>query len=558
MRFTRLMLTYALPAGPASLNPAWGDMASALATEDVPNMEASDLVSIAQKRWSVLVIGAILVAVLAFAVSSALPKTHESRATLVVEASSAAGDRYSSVLAAERTAQTYAELIVRRENLERVIDALGLELTPEQLEDKISVDVAKDSRFIHVRARDRDPAKTQAMANELADVFLADLADTASSSPDLDDLSAQLAQLRLEITETQAAIDSLAARPSDDTRDEELVRLRGDLREDQVTYASLLASYVQLQSLEGGDLAVSLVQAADDSPKVISPRILLNTAVAALGGLVLALGAAIAWERAFPRVTLGRDVHRALGVPFLGTVPSLRGSAPAAELEPVSVIAPSSLAAKRYAHVVQQLQRRSLGNPSRSLLVATPSSPRHGEAVALNLGALLADSQTKVVVVDAHLGAPRLERLLRLNGRAGLIDLMLDEEGRGQADVLQPTSAEGLYVATPGRPQDRPALPGRFFADGLLRILPYLKSRANVVIIDAPPVNEEAWVPELAAELNGAVLVVEANETPADVARQAKDALVRAGARLVGAVIIIDDRDVGSRTATPGEIDALG
>lgn len=522
-------------------------------------MEASDLIGIAQKRWSLLVIGAVLAAVLAFAVSSALPKTHESQATLVVEASSAAGDRYGSVLAAERTAQTYAELIVRRENLQRVIDALGLELTPAQLEDKVSVDVATDSRFILVRARDRDPAKTQAIANELAEVFLADLADTTRStrSPDLDDLIAQLAQLRLEINETQAAIDSLA-RSSDDTRDEEPVRLRDDLREDQVTYASLLASYVQLQSLEGGDLDVSLVQAADDSPKVASPRILLNTAAAALGGLVLALGAAIAWERAFPRFTLRRDVRRALGVPFLGSVPRPRGSARAAKLEPVSVTAPSSLAAKRYAHVVQQLQRRILANPSGSLLVATPSSPRHGEAVALNLGALLADSQTKVVVVDAHLGAPRLERLLSVNGKAGLIDLMLDEDGPGQADVLQPTSAEGLYVVTPGRPQDRPALRGRFFADGLLRILPYLKSRANVVIIDAPPVNEEAWVPELAAQLNGAVLVVEANETPADVARQAKDALVRAGARLVGAVITMDHRDLGSRTATPEETDALG
>lgn len=514
-------------------------------------MEAGDLISIAQKRWWLLVLGALLVAGVTFAVSTRLPKVYESEAIVIVDPSTSPGDSYSSVLAAERTAETYAELIVRKENLRRVIESLDLTLTPEALDQKVRANVQTNSRFIHIFARDRDPSVAEAIANETVAVFLDDLAQPARSTvtQDLDNLQAQIAALRQHITDTEAAIEARAAQPPGETMDEDVVRLRGELRQDQITYASLLGSYVQLQSLDAGGAGVYVVQAADDSPRIVSPRMLLNTSVGALGGLALALGLAIAWARAIPRLTSRADIARILGVPFLGHVLRPDANVGPAGREPVSVVAPGSLAAQCYSRLVQEVQRRHLGNPAGSLLVSTPSSPRYGDAVALNLGALLASAETKVVVVDAHLEVPRLERLLHLaGGNRGLRDLLqLTEDASEGLDVLQATSVEGLYVITTGASQQRLGAGAPSVRAGLMRILPHLKRSANVLVIDAPPVAEEGWVADLAAELDGVLLVVEANETSAGAARQARDALTGAGARLLGVVMTVDDRDGGSR-----------
>lgn len=64
----------------------------------------------------------------------------------------------------------YAELIKSRTVTEGVITQLGLDLTHEELLDKMTVDSATDTRILSISVKDEDPYKACEIANSIRDV----------------------------------------------------------------------------------------------------------------------------------------------------------------------------------------------------------------------------------------------------------------------------------------------------------------------------------------------------------------------------------------------------
>ena len=64
----------------------------------------------------------------------------------------------------------YAELIKSRTVTEGVITQLGLDLTHEELLDKMTVDSATDTRILSISVKDKDPYKACEIANSIRDV----------------------------------------------------------------------------------------------------------------------------------------------------------------------------------------------------------------------------------------------------------------------------------------------------------------------------------------------------------------------------------------------------
>lgn len=71
----------------------------------------------------------------------------------------------------QRLARTYGEIVKSRRVSEDVISQLKLNLTPQQLKNKTSVDLVKDTEFITISVTDTDPELAAIMANKIAEVF---------------------------------------------------------------------------------------------------------------------------------------------------------------------------------------------------------------------------------------------------------------------------------------------------------------------------------------------------------------------------------------------------
>jgi receptor protein-tyrosine kinase len=157
---------------------------------------------------------------------------------------------------------------------------------------------------------------------------------------------------------------------------------------------------------------------------------------------------------------------------------------------------------------------RADGAANAHLVMVT--STREGEGktfVALNLAFSLAAEQDRaVLLIDADPAKSSIARHLRFEVDQGLTDL-LREGGPSLADLIIPTSIQGLSILPSGQPDH---LEAELFASDRMGALLQTFCRAapnSIVILDAPPVLATSEPSSLARHVDQTVLVVEADRT---------------------------------------------
>jgi capsular exopolysaccharide synthesis family protein len=180
----------------------------------------------------------------------------------------------------------------------------------------------------------------------------------------------------------------------------------------------------------------------------------------------------------------------------------------------VSLVAPAALEAEQYRalrNVVEQLHRTA------GLRVIAVSSPGAGDGktvTAINLaGALAQASDARVLLVDADLRRPSIERLLAMSAPQGmtLVDAIVDPEVALE-QVAQPRPPFNLHVVCAGQTPPSPyeVLKAPRFAE----IIERARQQYDLVIIDTPPLVPVQDCRVIGRWVDGFLLVVAANRTP--------------------------------------------
>ena len=206
----------------------------------------------------------------------------------------------------------------------------------------------------------------------------------------------------------------------------------------------------------------------------------------------------------------------------------------------VAFTKPRSPAAEAYRTLRTNLQFSSLDRPLRRVLV-TSAGPDEGKSTAAaNLAVTLAQGGAKVIVVDCDLRRPAQHTLFNLRNTAGLTTLFLPapDAARPPRDdelPLQGTAVPNLWLLASG---PLPPNPADLLASRRMdEILARLGDRADVVVLDAPPVVVVTDAVVVSSKVDGVLLVVGAGTVRRDVARKAKAQLVAVNARVLGLVV---------------------
>ena len=123
------------------------------------------------RRWLWLIVGCTLLgATGAFLVSSWIPPVYRASTRLLVKAGGAADSGYAAILASERLAATYQELLTRRPVIEAAAQTLGLDA--RQTEKKIQVDLVPQTSVVRLTVEDNDPRLAVEIANGVVAAFM--------------------------------------------------------------------------------------------------------------------------------------------------------------------------------------------------------------------------------------------------------------------------------------------------------------------------------------------------------------------------------------------------
>lgn len=199
----------------------------------------------------------------------------------------------------------------------------------------------------------------------------------------------------------------------------------------------------------------------------------------------------------------------------------------------VTLNTPTSPAAEAYRTLRSNLFFAALDKPVKTLVIVSPDANTDAETAIANLAVSMAQSERKVIAVDANLRQPALHKVFGMPNAAGLVDLLTEADGELE---LNATGVDGLRVMTAGQPiaTASDALSSQRMDHAIAR----LAAMADVVLFAAPPVTQYSDAAVLASKVDGALLVVGAGKTRRDSAQQARDILTRAHANLIGAVMI--------------------
>ncbi|MEV7968959.1 polysaccharide biosynthesis tyrosine autokinase [Sphaerisporangium sp. NPDC088356] len=275
---------------------------------------------------------------------------------------------------------------------------------------------------------------------------------------------------------------------------------------------------------------ITVVDPADVPRTPVSPRPVVNIALAVLIALLLAFGSLVVRDRLDTTVKTSEVLQQMSRSSVLGVITYERD-------------------ARRYPLIVRENGRSTRSEAYRSLrtnlqfigvdrqpksLVVTSCLPGEGKSsTSANLAITLAQAGWRVILVDGDLRSPRIPDYLGIEGSVGLTDVLIDKARL--RDVIQTWGEPSLSVLPGGQIPPNPSeLLG---SRGMRAVLSQLVDDHDIVIIDAPPLLPITDAAALAAICDGTLLVARYGKTRREHLVRAVDTLSSINARLVGAVL---------------------
>lgn len=216
------------------------------------------------------------------------------------------------------------------------------------------------------------------------------------------------------------------------------------------------------------------------------------------------------------------DPEEGLGVPL--------------EAEELVVLArPRSKQAEQFRRLSSSLEALNPDGAPRTVMV-TSSVEGEGVTVAtLNLALAFCERpRRRVLVIDANLRKPGVERYLDLPMRQGFSELVRDELRIDRA--IRPTSVKGLEVIGAGELPTNPAQVLR--GDRLRTLLGRLKQNYDYIVLDTPPAHSLTEPHLIGAVCDGIVQVVRLRTTPRHLVEETSSQLESMGGNLLGVCLL--------------------
>lgn len=297
--------------------------------------------------------------------------------------------------------------------------------------------------------------------------------------------------------------------------------------------ARVFVSYVaELETPPGKDEATikaTVVDPASVPQSPVSPQPVRNIGLGVILGLFLGAAAAILRDTLDNSIKTIRQLESLVEVPVIGTISFDTNAVDTPLISSLDTYAPRAEAFRVLRTNLQFIDP----DIERKVFVVTSSLPGEGKTTtAVNLALALAEGGERVALVEGDLRRPKIGEYLRLESAVGLTTVLIGK--LPLKDAVQTTANDDLAVLTSGSTPPNPA--ELLKSSSMSALIESLRESYDIVLIDAPPLLPVTDGALLAAQSDGALLVVRHGKTTTDQVTMAVERLEAVGATPVGVI----------------------
>ncbi|ASS74408.1 hypothetical protein CIG75_05015 [Tumebacillus algifaecis] len=425
----------------------------------------------------------LLILIVAFAVGTStylsvfvVTPTYKATASLLVNTDPTISSEYllNEVLTNQKVIKTYNEIIKSHLVLQEVIAKLSLQLKPEELGKLVKVVNNADSSVFTITVNYPNQEEAIKIANELAGVFTLKVG--------------QLMQV---------------------------------------------------------DNVVMIDRATMDKSSKVSPNITMNVAIALILSTMAAVGAFGLREYLDSTIKSREEIKFETGLATIGELGTwkpkrrwfrLRKNADSTSDLSLLKMEPTKRnrrVVESYLHLYRNLLPVLTMEDVRTIVVTSTHEQEGKSTILTHLGILMAQNGHGVLMIDANAEHPTLHGIMPGEGEEGLCDLLLGTVTADQA--IRPSVIAGLDVLPLGK-ASLGAL-RKFAEGGLDHMLPDLRERYDIILIDSGAISSSLLPNTLAKSADGVLFVFRSGKVAREEGAVAVAGLRQSDAKILGAVL---------------------
>jgi polysaccharide biosynthesis transport protein len=463
----------------------------------------------------------------------------------------------------QRLYEATAEVLISHQNLAASLGGLQQDFTEA---DRLAQTQASLARVPEVAKRAIAAARVTSLT---ADELLNDSRVSTQPNADLLDFSVtnrsrtlaeRLATAYAQSFSTyQRELDSAAYASARRDVEAQMAQLRAAGAQGSGLYAELVSKRKQLRTLETLQTSSAVLVRRPDSAHQVQPRPVRNGILGFVLGLGLGIGLAFLRHALDTRVRSSEEVAERLHLPLLARLPEppkrLRAKGQLVMLED-----PQSGNAEPFRILRTNTEFVNLERETRTIMVTGAMDQEGKSTTVANLAVSFARAGRRVILVDLDLRRPILHRFFAIETGPGLTDVALGHAGIDQALVPVPiTEGRSREAAQSPNGQGRllgslavlpagpvPPDPGEFVGTGaLIELLESLERRAEIVLLDTPPLLHVGDAITLSAKVGGMIVVINLARIRRPVLAELQRVLASCPAEKLGFVLAGADREEG-------------
>ncbi|OPX84734.1 MAG: Tyrosine-protein kinase YwqD [Pelotomaculum sp. PtaB.Bin104] len=194
---------------------------------------------------------------------------------------------------------------------------------------------------------------------------------------------------------------------------------------------------------------------------------------------------------------------------------------------------PRSFITESFRTLRANLQFLGAGNTFKAIMLAGGGFGEGTSFVTANLGIVFAQTGQKVIIIDCDLRKPQQHWIFNVDNQFGLTSILSGFKEPDQVIKVLPMS--GVSIITAGA---LPTNPTELLGSREMgRLITSLKEKADVILLDAPPLAVVADAAVLSKGVDGVLMVVRSRVASYDSVNKINRLLTNAEARILGVAL---------------------